>query len=59
MHERFLGKKVDITLPDHNGHICVDLVKNYVTTLPPLKPLLLVLKQVIFFAKLNDPYSVL
>ena len=43
---------------DHYGDICVNLAKHYIDIYKPFKPLILLLKQIVFFARLNDPYSV-
>jgi len=56
--EKFKNKRVDITMRDHYGDICVNLAKHYIDTYKPFKPLILLLKQIVFFARLNDPYSV-
>lgn len=53
---------MDITLREfkdskHNGEACVELIKDYIKTYKVFKPLILVLKQLIFNAKLYDPYQ--
>lgn len=49
---------VDVTVKDsrHQGLQCVELVKHLQTKLPRLKPLVLVLKQLLNAADLSDPY---
>ena len=51
--------RVDITLnsASHYGLECVSLVKQYIQIYPSLKPLVLVLKQLLSTADLNDPYQ--
>ena len=51
--------KIDITLKDprHSGLNCVALIQQYLICYPPLKPLALVLKQLMYLGKLNDPYQ--
>ncbi len=55
----FEGCKLDITLKDdrHSGLSCVALVRQYVAMYPPLRPLALVLKQLLHISHLNDPYQ--
>ena len=60
--EKFNYKKIDITVKDcedntHNGEKCVKLVKKYLSKYKELKPLFLVIKQLVFLAQLNDPYQ--
>lgn len=60
--EEFLNRKVDLTLREytdnqHSGENCVELVKGYIKTYPVFKPLALVLKQLIYEAKMNDTYQ--
>jgi ankyrin repeat protein len=52
------GFPVDVTAhdPRHQGLECVNLVKGLVTKYPPLKPIVLVLKQMLNMADLSDPY---
>ena len=52
------GFPVDVTAhdPRHQGLECVKLVKNFVDKYPPLKPIVLVLKQMLNMASLSDPY---
>lgn len=40
------------------GEKCAWLVRNYLEDFPQLSPIVLVLKQVLFLAGLNDPYTV-
>lgn len=58
----FLNRKVDITLREckdsqHSGEMCVALVKQYIKIYKMFKPMVLVLKQLIFTAKVHDPYQ--
>ena len=55
----FENSKVDITLKDvrHSGMNCVALIRHYIVIYPSLKPIALVLKQLLYVAKLNDPYQ--
>lgn len=60
--EKYLNRKVDITLREfkdskHNGEACVELIKDYIKAYKVFKPLILVLKQLIYNAKLYDPYQ--
>lgn len=60
--EKYLHRKVDITLREfkdskHNGEACVELIKDYIKAYKVFKPLILVLKQLIYNAKLYDPYQ--
>lgn len=50
---------VDITHinDQHKGIECIQLVKSYLHQYPQLKPILLVLKNLLKLHKLNDPYS--
>jgi len=52
------GFPVDVTAhdPRHQGLECVSLVKNLVAKYPPLKPIVLILKQMLNMASLSDPY---
>jgi len=51
--------QVDITLmnPSHYGVECANLIKQYLSIYPSLKPLTLILKQLLSAADLNDPYQ--
>ena len=55
----FESCKLDITLKDsrHSGLSCVALVRQYIAIYQPLRPLALVLKQLLHVAHLNDPYQ--
>lgn len=58
--EKYLNKKLDITLQDerHNGLNCVDLVKEYLAEYEGLlKPIVFVVKHLLYLAGLNDPYQ--
>lgn len=60
--EKYLSRKIDITLREfkdskHNGEACVELIRDYIKTYKVFKPLILVLKQLIYNAKLYDPYQ--
>lgn len=52
------GFPVDVTVADmrHQGLECVDLVKTLTRKYPPLKPVVLVLKQLLTLSDLSDPY---
>lgn len=49
---------VDITIQDNNnrGLKCVDLILKFHKKYPPLKPLSLIIKQLLNYADLSDPY---
>lgn len=51
--------KIDITLQDprHSGVQCVGLIHQYMNMYPFLRPIALVLKQLLYLGKLNDPYQ--
>lgn len=53
-------KKVDITLMDqhHNGLQCADIILKYQSKYSVLKPIFIVLKEILFLAHLNDPSQV-
>lgn len=53
------GFPVDITFHDsrHQGLECVSLVKSLIARYPPLKPLALLLKQLLNLTGLADPYT--
>ena len=60
--EKYFNRKIDITLREfkdskHNGEACVELIKEYIKQYKAFKPLILVLKQLIYNAKLYDPYQ--
>lgn len=60
--DKYLHRKVDITLREfkdskHNGEACVELIKDYIKAYPVFKPLILVLKQLVYHAKMYDPYQ--
>lgn len=57
--EEFLKKRLDITVKDgnHNGLNCVLLVKKYIKSYAPLKPLVLVLKYMLYHLDLADTYQ--
>lgn len=60
--EKYHNRKVDITLREfkdskHNGEACVELIKDYIKQYKVFKPLILVLKQLIYNAKFYDPYQ--
>lgn len=57
--EEFLKKRLDITVKDgnHNGLSCVLLVKKYIKRYAPLKPLVLVLKYMLYHLDLADTYQ--
>ena len=49
--------KIDITIDQHQGLKCVELVKAYMLENQVVEPLLLVLKQFLKANELNDPYK--
>lgn len=57
--KKFLNKKVDISIQDakHNGLATVSLIQDWLLIHQPLKPLVLVLKQLLYSNKSNDPYQ--
>lgn len=60
--DKYLNRKIDITLREfkdskHNGEACVELIRDYIRNYKVFKPLILVLKQLIYNAKLYDPYQ--
>lgn len=57
---QFGFKKVDITMMDqnHNGLKCADTLLEFQAKYPVLRPLFLVLKEILFLAHLNDPSQV-
>jgi DNA polymerase sigma len=59
-NEEFHFKKVDITMMDqnHNGLKCVEIILEYQRIFPVLRPIFLVLKEMLFLANLNDPSQV-
>lgn len=54
-----MKKKLDITIKDnkHNGLNCVNLVKKYLERFKQLKPLVLVLKYMMYSLDLSDTYQ--
>ena len=54
------SQRLDITVQDprHKGVECVSMVQMLLKHYPLLKPLLLVLKELLVLAELNDPYKV-
>jgi len=57
--DEFLRKRLDITIKDmkHNGLNCVNLVKKYLEKFTQLKPLVLVLKYMMYSLDLSDTYQ--
>lgn len=58
--EKYLDTKIDVCLhePRHTGITCVTLVKDYLFKYSGmLRPLVLVLKQMLYMTQLNDPYQ--
>lgn len=56
----FNNKKLDITIKEnrHTGMSCVELVKEYIIEYDRiLRPLVFVLKQMVYMASLNDPFT--
>lgn len=51
--------KIDITVKSqrHSGLNCVGLIKQYLVYYRPLRPLTLILKQLLYLTELNDPYQ--
>lgn len=58
-NSQFDSIKIDITLKDlkHSGLNCVALVQQFMIIYPPLKPIAIILKQLLYLGKLNDPYQ--
>ncbi len=56
--QEYGNTKIDITIKEstHSGLNCVNLVKQYLIFYKPLKPVTLVLKQLLHKISLNDPY---
>ncbi len=56
----YANRKIDISIQDsrHNGLACVDLVNDFLATYPALRPLTLILKQILYHLELNDTYTV-
>jgi hypothetical protein len=55
---RFDNKKIVITMRELNADKWIELIKNYSKEYQVFKPLLIVLLQITYYSKLNDPYSV-
>ena len=57
--DNFNNMQIDISIQDekHFGLKCVDLVKKFISQYESLKPLVLVLKNILKRANLNDPYK--
>ena len=57
--KNFNNMQIDISIQDekHFGLKCVDLVKKFISQYESLKPLVLVLKNILKRANLNDPYK--
>lgn len=56
----FNFKRLDITIKEirHTGMSCVDLVREYIAEYEHiLKPMVFVLKQMVYMANLNDPFT--
>lgn len=49
--------KFDITMDQHSGLKCVDVVKQYLKSSEIIEPLILVLKQFLKANELNDPWK--
>jgi len=54
----FNNKKIVITMRELNADKWIELIKNYAREYQVFKPLLIVLLQIMYYSKLNDPYSV-
>lgn len=56
--KQYHNKKIDISIQEnkHNGLLCVELVKDYLNMYPPVRPLVLILKQFLYHLNLNDTY---
>lgn len=59
MGEAFERYKVDITfqIREHTGLRCAELIEEFKTAEPLLKPLVIILKQIIYSYGLADPYT--
>ncbi len=55
---RFNNKKIVITMRELNADKWVELIKNYAKEYQVFRPLLIVFHQIMYYSKLNDPYSV-
>ena len=57
--DNYNNMHIDISIQDdkHFGLKCVDLVNNFISQYESLKPLVLVLKNILKIANLNDPYK--
>lgn len=57
---KYNNKRLDITIKElrHTGVNCVNLVKEYIVEYESiLRPLVFILKQMVFMADLNDPFT--
>lgn len=59
MNETYDNYKVDITfqLREHTGLRCAELIEEFKAVEPLLKPLVIILKQIIYAYKMADPYT--
>lgn len=59
--DQFNNMQIDISLQDqkHYGIRCVELVKSFLKEYEVLEPLILALKNILKYANLNDPYTVI
>ncbi|KAM3139276.1 hypothetical protein pb186bvf_008686 [Paramecium bursaria] len=55
----YIYKRLDISIQEnkHNGIQCVNLIKDYIRSYPPLKPLTLILKHFLHCSDLSDTYQ--
>ena len=58
-NDEFGETKIDITVKGlrHSGLNCVSLIKQYIVYYRPLRPITLILKQLLHITELNDPYQ--
>jgi len=56
--EEFMKQKLDITIKDfrHNELSCVNMIKEYIALYPPLRPMTLVIKDILNSNNLNNTY---
>ena len=59
MNSSMFNFKVDLTfqLREHTGLRCAELIEQFKAAQPLLKPLVIVLKQIIYAYSLADPYT--
>jgi len=56
--EEFMKQKLDITIKDfrHNELSCVNMIKEYIALYPPLRPVVLIVKDILNSINLNNTY---